>query len=136
MHVPRDICGNLTIVRVFGRQLVEDSSAVGPGTIIVRNIVRKETEPCMNVAPNQSEASNLDETHEAVMEELESSDYVSTLRDPNETLYGRRCLTSHGKPNAVKCFFEIGRGLIYVLQLSYILTKLSLLIDTHCDPTD
>lgn len=88
LHVPHDICANLIIVRVFGRQLVEGSSVVAPGTIIVRNIVWKDTELCLNVAPNHSEASNLDETHEAVMEELKSSDYVSTLRDPIETLYG------------------------------------------------
>lgn len=87
MRVPHDICSNFTIARVFCRQLVGGSSVVPPQTTMVTQAVNNEADSSMNVAPNQSEASNLDETLRAVMEELESSDYVSTLRDPNESLY-------------------------------------------------
>ena len=50
----------------------------------VRRIINKDIEANSIEAPNHSQASNIDDFNITVTEEDEDSDYVSTLRDPNE----------------------------------------------------
>jgi hypothetical protein len=50
----------------------------------VRRIIKKEIEVRSVAAPNHSLASNIDDCNIYATEKEEDSDYVSTLRDPNE----------------------------------------------------
>jgi hypothetical protein len=50
-----------------------------------RRIVYPDTASDMTQPHNNSADSSIDNMLAKVMEELESSDYVSTLRDPDET---------------------------------------------------
>ena len=49
-------------------------------------IINKDFEANSIAPPNHSQASNIDDFNITVTEEDEDSDYVSTLRDPNEEL--------------------------------------------------
>jgi hypothetical protein len=50
----------------------------------IRRVINKDIEASMIAAPNHSLASIIDDGMITVTEEEEDSDYVSTLRDPNE----------------------------------------------------
>jgi hypothetical protein len=52
----------------------------------VRSIINKDIEGSSIEASNHSQVSNIDDFNITVTEEDEDSDYVPTLRDPNEEL--------------------------------------------------
>ena len=81
MLIPDDICGDFTIVRYFNKEQISATSMNGNQVSRVRRIINKDIE-----APNHSQASNIDDLNITVTKEDEDSDYVSTLRDPNEEL--------------------------------------------------
>jgi hypothetical protein len=84
--IPDDICGDFTIVRYFNKEQISVTSMNGNQISRVRGIINKEIEANSIKAPNHSQASNKDDFNITVTEEDEDSDYVSTLRDPNEEL--------------------------------------------------
>jgi hypothetical protein len=84
LKVPDDMCGNLTIMRYLNDQPLEDPAMGEHPLIRSRRIINKDIEARITPAPNQSVDSFIEDMHIKVMQELESSDYVSTLRDPQE----------------------------------------------------
>lgn len=50
----------------------------------LRRVINKDIEASVIPPPNPSLASNIDDSNITVTEDMEDSDYVSTLRDPNE----------------------------------------------------
>jgi hypothetical protein len=84
--IPDDICGDFTIVRYFNKEQISATSMNDNQISRVRSIINKDIEGSSIEAPNHSQASNIDDFNITVTEEDEDSDYVSTLRDPNEEL--------------------------------------------------
>jgi hypothetical protein len=82
--IPNDICGDFTIVRCFNHEPISATSMNGQPVSSLRRIINKDIEASSVAAPNHSLASDIDGGDNTVTEELEDSDYVSTLRDPNE----------------------------------------------------
>ena len=87
LQVPLEIFGDFTIARYFNGQPLTDGSMSGHLVSRSRPIINIDIEASITAAPNQSVDSALEHTHNKVMQELESSDYVSTLQDPNEDRY-------------------------------------------------
>ena len=84
LKVPDQMCCDFKIVRYFNDQpLVDTPIRESPLTRSRRNI-NKDIEAIMIAAPNQSVDSVFEDMHIKVMQELESSDYVSTLQNPDE----------------------------------------------------
>ena len=77
--IPHDICGDFTIVRYFNLGLISAASVNEHPVSRFRDIINKDIEASIIAAPKQSVDSTLEHTHNKVMQELESSDYVSTL---------------------------------------------------------
>jgi hypothetical protein len=84
LKVPDKICGEFKIVRYFNDQPLIDSTMGEPPLTRSRRIINKDIEASITPPPNQSVDSVFDDMHIRVMQELESSDYVSTLQDPDE----------------------------------------------------
>jgi hypothetical protein len=82
--IPPDICGDLTIVRQFDHVPISATSIKDNPVHNIRRVINKDIEASMIAAPNHSLASIIDDGMITVTEEEEDSDYVSTLRDPNE----------------------------------------------------
>jgi hypothetical protein len=82
--IPPDICGDFTIVRCFGLEPISANPMNGLPVMRLRRVINKDIEASSIPAPNHSLASDIDSGDITVTEELEDSDYVSTLRDPNE----------------------------------------------------
>ena len=79
LQVPLDICGDFKIARYFNGQPLTDGAMSGYPVSQSRTVINKDIEASFTAAPNQSLDSALEHTHNKVMQELESSDYVSTL---------------------------------------------------------
>jgi hypothetical protein len=77
-----DICGDFTIARYFNMVPTAATSMNKHPVSRFRRIINKDIEAVITAAPNQSVDSVFEDMHIKVMQELESSDYVSTLRDP------------------------------------------------------
>ena len=84
LKVPDDICGDFKIVRYFNDQPLIDAAMGERPLIRSRRIINKDIEARITPAPNQSVDSFIEDMHIKVMQELESSDYVSTLQNPDE----------------------------------------------------
>ena len=84
MHIPYDICGDFTITRYFNEEPSTYIPTDAHPITRCRRIVHKDTDSSVVAAPGHSLASNNDDAINTVTEEQQSSDYVSTLRDPNE----------------------------------------------------
>ena len=84
LKVPDDICGNLTIFRYLNDQLLVDPAMGEHPLTRSRRIINKDIKARITPAPSQSVDSFIEDMDIKVMQKLESSDYVSTLRDPNE----------------------------------------------------
>jgi len=84
LKVPGDICGDFMIVRRFNDEPLIDAAKGEHPLTRSRRIINKDIEASITPAPNQSVDSFIEDMHIKVMQELESSDYVSTLRDPQE----------------------------------------------------
>ena len=82
--IPHDICGDFTIVRYFNLRLISAASVNEHPVSRFRDIINKDIESSIIAAPNHSLDSKINDGEITVTEELEVSDYVSTLRDPNE----------------------------------------------------
>ena len=82
--VPHDISGDLTIVRFFNHQPSSTTTMNQHPVSCFRRIINKDIEASINAPPNNSSASNMDDANITVTEEMEDSDYVSTLRDVDE----------------------------------------------------
>jgi hypothetical protein len=82
--IPPDICGDFTIVRCFDREPISVIPIKQFPATHLRHIINKDIEATIIAAPNHSLASEKDGGDFTVTEEVEDSDYVSTLRDPNE----------------------------------------------------
>jgi hypothetical protein len=82
--VPPDICGDFTIVRYFNQGPMSATSKIKDPVSSLRRVINKDIEASIVRAPNHSLASDIDGGNITVTEEPEDSDYVSTLRDPNE----------------------------------------------------
>ena len=84
LKVPDEIWGEFKIVRYFNDQPLIDA-AMGKSPITrSRRIINKDIEASITPPPNQSVDSVFEDMHIKVMKELESSDYVSTLQNPDE----------------------------------------------------
>ena len=84
LNVPDDICGNLTMMRYLNDQPLEDPAMGEHPLTRSRRIINKDIEASITQPLHQSVDSVFEDVHIKVMQELESRDYVSTLRDPNE----------------------------------------------------
>ena len=84
LKVPDDICGNLTIVRYLNDQPLVDPAKGELPLTRSRRIINKDIEAIITATPHQSVDSVFEDMHIKVMQELESSDYVSTLQNPDE----------------------------------------------------
>ncbi len=84
MVIPHDICGDFKIVRCFNHEPISATSTNGQPVSSLRRVINKDIEEIIVCAPNHSLASEIDSGNITVTEEPEDSDYVSTLRDPNE----------------------------------------------------
>ena len=84
MLIPDDICGDFTIVRYFNKEQISATSMNDYQISQVRSIINKDIEASSIAVPNNSLARNIDDCNITVTEKEEDSDYVSTLRDPNE----------------------------------------------------
>ena len=84
MHIPHDICGGFTITRFFNEEPSANIPTDAHPVSRCRHIVHKDTDSSVIAAPKNSLASNIDDILNTVTEEQQSSDYVSTLRDPDE----------------------------------------------------
>jgi hypothetical protein len=83
--IPLDICGDFTtIVRYFNEGPMSATSKIKDPVSSLRRVINKDIEASIVRKPNHSLASDIDGGNITVTEELEDSDYVSTLRDPNE----------------------------------------------------
>jgi hypothetical protein len=82
--IPHDICGDFTIVRNFNLELISADLVNEHPVSRFRDKINKDIESSIIAAPNYSLKSNIDGGKITVTEELEVSNYVSTLRDPNE----------------------------------------------------
>jgi hypothetical protein len=51
---------------------------------LLRRVINKDIETSIIPTPNHSLASNIDDRSITVTEDPKDSDYVSTLRDPND----------------------------------------------------
>jgi len=71
-------------VRYFNDQPLIDATTVDNPHPMSKRMVYKVIESTIIKAPNPSLASNIDDFSITVSEDLEDSDYVSTLRDVNE----------------------------------------------------
>jgi hypothetical protein len=84
LKVPDDICRDFKIVRYFNNQPLIDAEIGERLLTRSRRIINKDIEAVITAAPNQSVDSVFEDVHIKVMQELESSDYVSTLQNPDE----------------------------------------------------
>ena len=84
LKVPDEICSEFMIVRYFNDQPLIDAAMGERPLTRSRRIINKDIEAGITQPPNQSVDSVFDEMHLKVMQELESSDYVSTLQNPDE----------------------------------------------------
>jgi hypothetical protein len=82
--IPPDIRGEFTIVRSFDREPISVIPMKQRPATHLRHIINKDIEAIIIPAPNHSLDSDIDGGEFTVTEEEEDSDYVSTLRDPNE----------------------------------------------------
>ena len=71
-------------MRYFNNQPIIDATTVDNPHPMSKRIVYKVIESTIIKAPKPSLASNKDDFSITVSEDLEDSDYVSTLRDVNE----------------------------------------------------
>ena len=71
-------------MRYFNDQPIINATKVDNPHPISKRMVYKVIESTIVKAPNPSLASNVDDFSNTVSEDLEDSDYVSTLRDVNE----------------------------------------------------
>jgi hypothetical protein len=86
LKVPDEICGDFKIVRHFDDPpLIVAAMGVRPLSRS-RRIINKDIEAIITPTPNQSVDSVFEDMHIKVMQEVESSDYVSTLQNPDEEL--------------------------------------------------
>ena len=84
LKVPDDICGDFKIVRYFNNQPLIDAP-MGERTLTrSRRIINKDIKGGITQPPYQSVDSVFEDMNIKVMQELESSDYVSTLQNPDE----------------------------------------------------
>ena len=79
LQVPLDICCDFKIAWYFNGQPVTDAVLSAQPLSRSRTIINTGIEASITAAPYQSLDSALELTHKKVMQELESSDYVSTL---------------------------------------------------------
>ena len=79
LQVPLDICSDFKIAWYFNGQPVTDVELSAQPLSRSRTIINTDIEASITAAPYQSVDSALEHTHNKVMQELESSDYVSTL---------------------------------------------------------
>jgi hypothetical protein len=86
LKVPDHICGDFKIVRYFNDQPLIDAAMGERPLTRSRRIINKDIEAIITSAPNHSVDSVFEDMHIKVMQELESSDYVSTLQNPDEEL--------------------------------------------------
>ena len=84
LKVPDAICGDFKIVRYFNDQPLIDAAMGERPLTRSRCIINKDIEAIITQPPNQSVDSVFEDMHIKVMQELESSDYVSTLQNPDE----------------------------------------------------
>ena len=84
MNILYDICSEFTITRYFNEEPSTNIATDAHPISRCRRIVHKDTESSVIAAPENSLASNIDDILNTVTEEQQSSDYVSTLRDPDE----------------------------------------------------
>jgi hypothetical protein len=84
LKVPDEICGEFKIVRYFNDQTLIDAAMGERPLTRSRRIINKDIEAIITAAPNHSEDSVFKDVHIKVIQELESSDYVSTLQNPYE----------------------------------------------------
>ena len=71
-------------MRYFNNQPLIDTEIGERPLTRSRRITNKDIEAVITAAPNQSVDSAFEDLHIKVMQELESSDYVSTLQNPDE----------------------------------------------------
>ena len=86
MNVPDEICRDFKIVRYFNNQLLIDAAMGAHPITRSRRIINKDIEASITLPPNQSVDSFFEDVQIKVMEELEISDYVSKLQNPDEEL--------------------------------------------------
>ena len=79
LQVPLVICGDFTIERYFNGHPLTYGAMSGHPVSRSRRIINIDIEASITAPPNQSVDSALEQTHNKVMQELESSDNVSTL---------------------------------------------------------
>ena len=84
MIIPHDISGDFRIVRYFNQQPMSATSMNQLPAQLLRRVINKDIEASVLPPPNPSLASNIDDSSITITEDPEDSDYVSTLRDPNE----------------------------------------------------
>ena len=84
LKIPEAICGDFKIVRYLKDQLLIDAAMKERPITRSRCIINKDMEAIITQPPNQSVDSVFEDMHIKVMQELESSDYVSTLQNPDE----------------------------------------------------
>ena len=84
LKVPDAICGDFKIVQYFNDQPLIDAAMGERPLTGSRCIINKYIEAGITQPPNQSVDSVFEDMHIKVMQELESSDYVSTLQNPDE----------------------------------------------------
>ena len=84
LKVPDNICGDFKIVRYFNDQPLIDSAMGERPLTRSRRIINKDIEAIITATPHQSVDSVFEDMNIKVMQELESSDYVSTLQNPDE----------------------------------------------------
>ena len=82
--IPPDICGDFTIVRYFNKGSISETSINENRVARPRRVISKDLEAKIIATPNQSLASNINGSSITLTEEIDDSDYVSTLRDVNE----------------------------------------------------
>ena len=82
--IPHNICSEFTITRYFNKVPTTYYSLNVHPISRCRRIVHKEIDSSVIVAPALSLATQIEDLLDIVIEEKQSSDYVSTLRDPNE----------------------------------------------------
>jgi hypothetical protein len=76
--IPDDICDEFTIERYFNKEQISVTSMNDNQVSRVRSIINKDIEASSIAAPNNSQASIIDDCNITVTEEEEESDYVST----------------------------------------------------------
>ena len=82
--IHHDICGDFSIVRHFNQRPMSPTSTNQLQVSLLRRVVNNDIEVSIIAPPNHSLASNIDDRNITATDDIEDSDYVSTLRDPNE----------------------------------------------------